>query len=331
MAGDSHCMSFCRAVAYMITSLSILLTDRCNISCDHCIIRAKKSGGLLFDVTYLDNLLEGLLYANIPYLGITGGEPLLYPELLKTICKELQNIGITSIVASNAFWASSYMEATKTVCFLKNVGVKKLIMSVDDYHMKYIPLKNISNAVNASNEYKLEYQIVVSALNISRAVFYHTLLAEMEIDNVYSGAIERAGRAKDLIGQSYDDVELRLFKCLKVGHPIVLLNCNVVACCDLLVAPEYEPQVDSPLHLGSIKNEPLKDILNRASHSAVLTLIRDNGPDGIFAKLKDTFDRKSNELNPNHGCKLCSWLFAGKERANSVLDSFREHSNSICG
>ncbi len=305
----------------MIGSLSILLTDKCNLHCEHCIVRASPTGKRVFDEQYVENIVESMREFGLKHIGITGGEPLLHRELLERICKRFREAGISSFLATNAHWASSPQSAAKLMRELSRCGVARLNLSVDEYHQKGIPIRNVCNAAMAAAEQGIDYEVHISAFDTETARFYLGVLRRMSIRNIYIGAIERAGRAAELDSESPEKMDLQVIECQKVENPIVLLNGKVVACCDLLVAPEYEPKRHSPLCLGNIRNESLRDILHRASNNLCLALLRSYGPDGLWRKLTRINNWLDIEKKPYDGCKLCYWLFDDPQRASAVLST----------
>ena len=66
-------------------TLSIEVTTRCNCECCHCFARARSSppSQLPFEVVK-DIIAEGYLIG-YRHLHITGGEPLLWPDLFKAL------------------------------------------------------------------------------------------------------------------------------------------------------------------------------------------------------------------------------------------------------
>lgn len=58
----------------------IEITNSCNFQCDHCYKNAKKHTGIFLDYSKIKVILD-TLRNKTPCLNITGGEPLLHPEI----------------------------------------------------------------------------------------------------------------------------------------------------------------------------------------------------------------------------------------------------------
>jgi len=304
----------------LIKSLSILLTDKCNLHCGHCIVNAHPRGTQVFDEQYLDNIISGMNFFGLYEVGISGGEPLLKLNLLQRVCSKLQTSKIKSIIATNAFWAKSPAAAYKVLFHLFKYDVTKIILSVDSYHQKQVPLDNIIYAVNAIIEHGRDYEVHISVLDYHSEYYYINELRKNSIQNVFLNPIEEAGRANLLDFQQYEkNLDFKLFECLKVENPAILLNGKIVACCDLLVAPEYEPVAESPLCLGDLRLDSVTNIIFKASNNKCLRSLRLFGPDGIWNKLQLSSSYFKSLVKPFEGCKLCYWLFGEPERASKVL------------
>lgn len=299
-------------------SIAMLLTNKCNIKCEHCLINAGPENKDLFDIYCIDNIINGMNMVGIKVVGITGGEPLVFKKYLKYLCCKFNEFGISSMIATNAFWAPTLQDADNLVGEMKNWGVRKLILSLDEYHQKWIPAQNVFNAVKMAIQHEIRYEVHISALNVEIANKYYNLLMEKSIFNVYVNAIEIVGRAKslDLKNMSAD---LRIFSCKKVANPMILLNGDVIACCDLLVAPEYNPDIKSPLYLGNIYRDNLSKILKDASKNPCLILLQKHGPDGILKQLLKTSNNPDIKRVNHEGCKLCYWLLNNEKRAKEVI------------
>jgi MoaA/NifB/PqqE/SkfB family radical SAM enzyme len=315
-------------------SISILFTNKCNIDCEHCLISAGPQNKGLFDISNMDNIINGMNEVGIRVVGITGGEPLLFKRYLKEICFKFKESGIRSMIATNAFWASTYKDADNLVGDMNKWGVRNLQISFDEYHQKRIPPQNVFYAVKAALKHNIRYNVRVSALNFEVANRMYKSLTEMSIHNVSLSPVEIAGKAKNLDLKSIKGVNMSVPSCNLVTNPIVLLNGDVIACCDLLIAPEYNPDIKSPLHLGNIYNDELRDILIKGAKNPYLDLLQIYGPDAMYQKLvkmSSDFDIKESIVKDVNceGCKLCYWLLNDEKRAKKVLSCYF-NSNSSC-
>lgn len=320
----------------MINSVSILLTTRCNLRCAHCLVRAGENGKEeVFTGAFLQNIVAGAVKHNLKFAGISGGEPVLHKSLLQLVCESFKAKKIPIIVATNGYWAFSLRAAKTLIKTMQNWGIIKIILSTDEYHQKWIPLQYVINAAEAAHQCGISAEIHVTAGNKGSVNIYRKLQNERRIRahardahagmciNVYLSPLETAGRARDHLTVDTSCFNLQLFSCLKVENPLILPSGKVVACCDLLAAPEYHPEIGSPLFLGNIHDEEFGTLLNRAEKNTCLSLLKRHGPDGILKMISAKLAENSAEPPGEQGCKLCYWLFGTGERANQTLSFFR--------
>ena len=69
--------------------IAIELTDKCNLACSYCYRDAKIKGG--YFLKHPIELLHNISFAGIPYVEITGGEPLLHPDIENILLYSLKN------------------------------------------------------------------------------------------------------------------------------------------------------------------------------------------------------------------------------------------------
>jgi len=88
---------------------------------------------------------------------ITGGEPMLYPNLVKKIIAECCCLSFAEIwLFTNGFWANSVRKASTIVEKLESLGITKMFFSVDYFHQSFVPVEFVKNAIDASLEHRLE-------------------------------------------------------------------------------------------------------------------------------------------------------------------------------
>jgi radical SAM protein with 4Fe4S-binding SPASM domain len=90
------------------------------------------------------------------WFSFTGGEPFLELELLQKLIKLATAKGVKTEVVTNGNWASSPLEAEKTLKLLKESGLNVLNLSIDDYHSEFIPNKHVKNAYYAALNQELK-------------------------------------------------------------------------------------------------------------------------------------------------------------------------------
>ncbi len=145
------------------SQLTILTTSQCTAKCAHCCMNSspeRKGERLTFEqirdtVTSLHSLnpLQVVIFA--------GGEPTLLAEDLLESIAYIDSLGIATRMVTNASWAVTRGKARSMLNSLREVGLREVNFSVDDYHLPYISFEKVENAWFASKG--LGFQSVVLA------------------------------------------------------------------------------------------------------------------------------------------------------------------------
>src|SRR3954454_23818938 len=80
-----------RSRTFRQTYLSFAGTYQCNLTCPHCCVPIEWTDRL--DIGAAVQFLEDAWAYGIRTLGLTGGEPFLYPEFVHTVCRRAAELG----------------------------------------------------------------------------------------------------------------------------------------------------------------------------------------------------------------------------------------------
>ncbi len=106
--------------------IQLALTNACNAHCRFCSFsRTPPAARMMADFQGLCRGLGSLVQAGIRYVILTGGEPLLYPDLLPLL-KRAQAAGLTTLLCTNGALLTPALVAD-----LKQAGLDTLIISLD--------------------------------------------------------------------------------------------------------------------------------------------------------------------------------------------------------
>ena len=115
-------------------SCGILLTENCNAKCKMCCDSRGRVIGKTLSKEELKLILDNIKECEtIDVVGITGGEPMLYPELIEYIFNYDygRNVGFT--IKTNGFWGSDKDKAKKFISRyktkLKNLSFRQYVMT----------------------------------------------------------------------------------------------------------------------------------------------------------------------------------------------------------
>lgn len=115
-----------RAPAVPPRSVRLSLTDRCDLACIYC--RPHKQDGYLEDRLAIDawkTMAQGLVRAGVRRVRLTGGEPLLHPEIVEVV-RFLGTLGLDDLaVTTNATRLDRHARA------LREAGLMRVNVSLD--------------------------------------------------------------------------------------------------------------------------------------------------------------------------------------------------------
>lgn len=114
--------------------LSFAGTYQCNLSCPHCCVPIEWPDRL--DIGTALRFLEDAHAEGIDALGLTGGEPFLYPEFVHAVCRRAVELGFRfDKIISNGVWHQDAAHLEAVLAPLAEMGYDgKLGLSVDKFH-----------------------------------------------------------------------------------------------------------------------------------------------------------------------------------------------------
>lgn len=117
-----------------LTSLHILLTYRCNLTCDHCFVwGSPRQTGLMPPQRAQQIVAQASQLSSITSVYFEGGEPFLAIAALLAGAREAKRRGLSVGIVSNGFWAASPERALRTLAPLAGLA-DDLLISSDAYH-----------------------------------------------------------------------------------------------------------------------------------------------------------------------------------------------------
>jgi MoaA/NifB/PqqE/SkfB family radical SAM enzyme len=106
--------------------LQVAVTNACNAYCRFCSFpQIPRSDWCMADPGRLARGLEAVQRAGIRYICYTGGEPLLYPDLLASLA-QAQRLGLETLLVTNGA-----LLTPRLIQDLQELGLSTLILSID--------------------------------------------------------------------------------------------------------------------------------------------------------------------------------------------------------
>lgn len=140
--------------------LEFAVTYRCSSKCDHCFVdeNTKKKYPGIIKMDIAESIVKEVVSNyDIESIMTFGGEPLLYPEVIKIIHETAKEAGIkTRQIITNGYWSKDDLKIDEIARGLVISGVNNVLISVDVFHQKYVPLNIIKKSAEALINYGIE-------------------------------------------------------------------------------------------------------------------------------------------------------------------------------
>lgn len=136
-----------------MTTAVLLTTLQCNITCAHCSVDSHPKRHERMPLPAALAYLRGLAATpGIDYIDLSGGEPLIHIADVKALAQEAQRLGVGMRLTSNGFWARSVPKAVRMLSGLQAAGVAAVGLSVDEWHLPFVPASVVANYIAACRE-----------------------------------------------------------------------------------------------------------------------------------------------------------------------------------
>lgn len=259
------------------------INTECNLGCLHCCEEAGHSLPDEMNKEETFNFLRQIVELKIPYVAISGGEPLLHPDFFD-VCEYLRKEGINLKVETNGEFIDK-----STAEWFGRLGCRSVQISLDGAtpatHEKLRLSGNWHKAVDAckllvQEGVNTEIVFVPTRFNIHEVGQVIDLAASLGIYGVYTGKIMRIGRAAknwDILSPS-DEEYKNFFEVLKekTNHyngkmKVYYYPYDVIEelryrlefpAASLLVIPNGKVKLIGPLPFvcGNVKTQRLEDV-----------------------------------------------------------------------
>lgn len=296
-----------------ITSLGLHITDRCNAKCLHCAFGCGPEIEGSMELEEAKYYVTDVKALDAEIVCITGGEPMLYPDLVKKIISECGRLSFPGIwLFTNGFWAHDVYKAGAIVEKLRSLGLTKMFFSIDFFHQSYVPIESIKNAIEASLELNLE--VCVDARYIGEPdqenEFNSATRSHLEFLGNLLSKVEVIKRQPIFVGRAAESLAKHVN--MKLLSEILNEKCPGAWAGGTLESPlgvdvdEFGFVTICPgLSIGNAREVSLRKIIEEYDYQgfAVIAVLHDEGMKGLMnLASKNGFVPKKAYVN---GCHLC--------------------------
>ncbi len=266
--------------------LEFVLTEKCISRCLHCQGEhsPEKEGVMEVEdgITYLE---ETTSVTKLDSFMIFGGEPMLYPERTIKLFQKANELSIPEIeLITNGFWGKDRNQAQSLATQLKDSGVNEVLISVDAFHLPYIPLDYPRNAALASlaagiervrwNVAVLESETALNQFDRQTSEIMR-VLAPLDLE-INVNKVWPQGRARRNLSEFFPKQSLE-GRCPEAETALVNPTC-------VTIDSRGWASICWSLSIGNAKKERLSRMLVNyqwKSHPLIQTLVT-NGPKGLI-------------------------------------------------
>lgn len=261
-------------------------------------------------------------------VGFTGGEPLLFFDEIAGVAERAKSLGLPHTIATACHWGETGDDARRVVDRLANAGLRRLNISHDPSHAKFVPAEFVANAAQAAVEHEVPTYIVGTFYSPDESL--STLFPQFaDVPNVHflDKYVAKVGRArkKHITQASYGlALSLENLCCYRrIHHDLVVFwDGRAYPCCSTF------NRATPGISVGDAYSEPLEAIWNRTDGSLLLRAMKRQGFGEVYKLIRELDPALAKELPSAEDavgpCSLCNEMFGSEDLATRIKAVFNE-------
>ncbi len=307
-------------------TLVLNYTMACPLKCDFCCYgcHPKRSEKMPLDLA-LRLVQQASEIPSITCIGLTGGEPLLHWEDIRTLTTYLSKLQLPFTIATAAHWASTATEAHRVSDVLTRNGLSRANVSSDPSHAAFVPKSSTINAARAFIDNGIETHIVGTFDNVDDANEYFADFPLSPLLRVHSRIIAKVGRARKYMPRDEPLINAESLTCYRrVYHDLVVFyDGKAYPCCSTF------NRATPGIAIGDTTTEPLRDIWTRLQGSLKFRMMKREGFAHLYDIVKERSPAVFARLPPlvgNRGpCSLCNSIFSDAQITLEINEIFASY------
>ena len=279
-----HLLDLLAARAEPAAAVLLTVTRRCPLACAHCST-ASSMGSEQIDAAVLKRFVGTFTPADRPaYVLLTGGEPLLRPQLVREIAERVRDVGGRTQLLSGMYFAAH----GRTPAPVRHAidAVDHFAASIDAFHEREVPRAAVLRVLRRLVDEGKDVSVQLTGRTPDDP--YLREAAEDirgELDDrvpILVTVVKSAGRARTWLpapGVATGHRVTTPAPCALAAWPVVCFDGTVVACCNQdVVDGAALGRVPEHLRLGHIAHDGWAAIRERLLERELLRGIRAFGP-----------------------------------------------------
>jgi pyruvate-formate lyase-activating enzyme len=268
--------------------LSLITTHRCTAACDHCCFGCSPKVTKAIPVARLHTLIdEAAELPSFEMVGFTGGECFLLGKHLDALVARATGHGLRTRVVTNGYWAVNPAAAQRRIETLRDAGLGEVHLSTGMFHQRFVPVERVLHAARASAEAGLFTSVWVEVCEGTTfdAAFVREALDDLVRERrVLVGSqpwiANAEGRGEARL--EHDPSLSRFLDGNKSGCPTILDVLSVTPDQTLIACCGYTMEAIPDLHLGSVADRTIGEVLANAPNELLKYWIHVEGPERIL-------------------------------------------------
>ena len=269
------------AIEQPVATVAVMVTRRCNMACAHCSVESSSKLRVQPSEQDLERYVREIADSGTKSVLFTGGEPMLREKLVARLMAIAKKRGVISAMTTNGFWGKSFPAARRTLASLCKSGLGFFTLSYDRYHAEFQGPEPGQNILRAAEELGVPMNLNVTRIADDREL--DDLIRPFEISRhakVRLYDVQNVGRARDLPSTALRSESFGA--CDGIRVPTVTDDGRMTVC----NGPSYFQSPDSPLILGSLRENSVSQLLEKHRTDPILQTIRIFGPSRLREELE---------------------------------------------
>lgn len=283
--------------------VAIEVTEKCPLHCEHCCQNSDLQSETMNKELSLEYIINKISEdSEIRYISLTGGEPFLCIESIKSAIKFASEKGMGVSAITSGFWAVDDKKTEDMITVLKELGLNLLTISRDEFHSKEVSDENIRRILRYGRLVDLRIDLQISVLNDTDfGKILNPLRSELASNNIEVYPVFYAGRAQKIDRTKFicnEKIENQF--CGKGAAYLIDCKGNVYPCCSPLGKK-------TNFKLGNIRDTTSKEIREKLQKNFVLHILRNYGFDPFVDWANNNNIKLPDRITSS--CDLCAMLF----------------------
>jgi MoaA/NifB/PqqE/SkfB family radical SAM enzyme len=299
-------------------SLTLLTTFKCNFACQHCGYRSNPGRTEVLDVEVAKRVIrEACAHETMRMVAFTGGEPFLYPQMLRELVVYCESLGLDSAVVTNSFWATSPEKARAALEELAAHRLVDFTTSFDWFHLEFTSADRIRHAVHAALGLGLRIHINI-VVSRNGSVNKNDVCRELALEPAWiaeGGPIEvkelspvPVGYAEDCLADDdlirFDERWMFGRPCyFAIRNPVLSTTGDLYGCCGFGGGTDLGPS--ELLKVGNVNEASFDELWERLRGNLAYNIISQHGPNMLLQMVKERWPDTPTRGEYVFNCEVC--------------------------